>query len=396
MSWDRASQSPFGLTDAVPRIDPSEYKQRRQRLAASLAKQGLDGAVIWSRGGTATDRAGYGIYLANYYSPFFAGLEDFRPHWAGRGFSAVVLMSDGRASLVKDMNLFDASEVARGIDNVVQAFNIPRGVADALRKFGAAKGKIGTIGSEIVPLALFKQLQEELPGAVWDIVDDLLIDQMLIKSESELKSLRYANSMAMQVSDMVFEAAERKGVTEQDLNILTQRELAKRGCALSWMRPNSLRVIEPGELYTQAIIGWCGGYFFDLGRGRVVQGRATNTQKEFLDMLAEFVRRQCEALKPGITFGEASRVSSKYFIEELREFTLDEYENGLLGSNACYGHGLGLKFGKPFLREDETVVIQPGIYLQVEVVYGREATGMTEAEVAVEITSEGGRLLSQL
>src|SRR5205085_1633061 len=109
---------------------------------------------------------------------------------------------------------------------------------------------------------------------------------------AELALIRYGNSAAMEVSELVFDAAQRQGVTEQDLHILTQQELAARGCALSWMRPGTPNTLRPGSIYTQAVIGWCQGYFFDLGRSRVVQGKASAKQQALLDMLTEFIRRQ--------------------------------------------------------------------------------------------------------
>ncbi|HJO71952.1 MAG TPA: M24 family metallopeptidase, partial [Rhodospirillales bacterium] len=146
--------------------------------------------------------------------------------------------------------------------------------------------------------------------------------------------------------------------------------------------------------YTQAIIGWCQGYFFDIGRSQVVQGEPTREQEDFLCLLRRFAEVQTEAMQVGRTFHDAAEVGMKYFVEENKEFTTKDFEAGVLGCFASYGHSLGLAWSRPYLREGEDMVIQPGMYIQVEAVHGRPGLGMGEAELGVEITKDGPRMLS--
>ena len=394
MTWDKMSESTMGKTDGIPRIERPEFEKRRRRLAGKCGAAGLDGAVVVSRGGTASDRAGFGIYLANYYSSFFPGLDDFAPRWNMRGHNTVVLTADGKAALVKDMNLFDSEAVGRAIDDVVQDFNVVRGTAQMVKELGLENAKLALIGSQILSVRHFEDLKEALPDVEWVISDAMLLDMMMIKSAPEMAIIRYGNNAVMEVSELNFELANQQGTTEIDIYAQTEKELALRGCLLGWLRPRTPKPIAAGAVYTQAIIGWCQGYFFDIGRSRVVQGEPTREQEDFLRLLREFAEVQTAALQVGRTFHDAAEVGMKYFVEDNEEFTKEDFEAGVLGTFASYGHSLGLAWSRPYLREGEHMVIEPGMYIQIEAVHGRPGLGMGEAELGVEITKDGPRMLS--
>ena len=383
------------LSSDVPEIEKSEYIERRRRLAKSCEEAGLRGALVWSRHGTASDRAGYSIYLVNYYTKFFAGLDDFPPFWASRGQSAVILPVKGEAALVKDMIPYDEEKVARAINDVRHDYNLIRTIITSLQEKGLDHGRVGLIGSQIISLKHFEQIKRALPHVEWVAVDDLLIDQMVIKSDAELKIIRHGCEAVSEVTDGILEAAQ-PGVTEIELVERTARGLAERGCELFWMRPNSLRPLEKGDIYYMAIVGWCEGYFFDISRNKIVAAKPNTKKAGFLTLLNEFVIQQTEELRPGRTAGDAAKFGLHYFIEEKKEFSRAEFEAGILGTYAGFGHGLGLSIGKPFVREGDETVLEPGMYLAVEACYPKPGIGYAEAEVNVEITEKRPRILTRL
>lgn len=379
----------------LPQISRSEYEERRKHLAKYCEKAGLKGALVWSRHGAVSDRAGYSIYLANYSTKFFSGLDDFSPYWASRGHSAVVLPCQGNATLIKDMIPYDSDRVAQAIGNVKHDYNIIRGIVTALKESGLEKGRVGLIGTQIVSMKHVQEIQHALPEVEWVPADDLLIDQMMIKTEAELSIIRYGCKAIADVSSQVLEAAQ-PGVSEMELVNQLGAGLANKGCELYWMRPNSPKRLKRGEIYYIAIVGCCQGYFLDISRNKVVGKKPNAKQTEFLNLLSEFVLRQAEELRPNRSAGDAAKFGLRYFIDERKEFSREEFEAGILGTFAGFGHGLGLTFGRPFIREGEEVMLRPGMYMAVEAVYSKPGIGMAEAEVNLEITESGPRILTKL
>lgn len=384
--------SPTGL-----RIARAEYAARRTRLAAAARALGLDGVVVWAREGTAADRAGYGIYLANYYTKFFAGLDDCAPHFAALGHAAVIVPADGDATLVVDMHYhyYPAERVAEAIDDVIHDTNVVRGVVGALTTKNLARGRLGFVGSQIISAKHFQALKDALPGVEWRIVDDLLIEHMLIKSKAEWRIIRHGCQAVNEVTDDVL-AAAAPGVSEFDLMQRAARGLAERDCELWWLRPAGMRRLKNGQIYFMSVVGWCQGYFFDIARNKIVGANAGSRRNATLDALNQFILRQAAELKPGRTGEEAAAFGLRYFIDDLKAVTRAEIEAGALCPFPAFGHGLGLNYGRPYVREGETMVLKPGMYIAIEANHADPALGMAEAEVDVEITAAGPKVLTKL
>ena len=66
----------------------AEYQSRWKRAHAESAARGLEGLVVWSRGGATVDAYADVLYLSNHYSPFPL-VSDILPHWSGRAHSAL-------------------------------------------------------------------------------------------------------------------------------------------------------------------------------------------------------------------------------------------------------------------------------------------------------------------
>lgn len=384
-------------TPADLRIPRAEYSARRARLAADARAQGLDGVVVWSREGTAETRSGYGIYLANYYTKFFSGLDDCPPHFAALGHAAVVVPGAGEATLVVDMHYhyYPAERVAEAIDDVIHDTNVVRGVASALAAKKLTRGRLGLVGSQIMSVKHFQALKDTTPGVEWRVVDDLLIEPMLIKSEAEWRIIRHGCRAVNEVTDDVLAAAQA-GVSEMDLMQRAARGLAERDCELWWLRPASTRQLEDGQIYFMSVVGWCQGYFFDIARNKIVGANAHAPRNATLDALNDFILRQAAELKPGRTGAEAAAFGLRYFIDDLKAVTRADIEAGALCPFPAFGHGLGLNYGRPYVREGESMILKPGMYMAIEANYADPALGMAEAEVNVEITSAGPRILTTL
>jgi Xaa-Pro aminopeptidase len=86
----------------------------------------------------------------------------------------------------------------------------------------------------------------------------------------------------------------------------------------------------------------------------------------------------------------------RYFIDEKKEITLEEFEAGVFGAYCAFGHGLGLTWSKPWVRRGQKDVLKPNMYIAMEVVYTKPGTGHAEIEYGVEITDKGPRLLTRI
>jgi Xaa-Pro aminopeptidase len=145
-----------------------------------------------------------------------------------------------------------------------------------------------------------------------------------------------------------------------------------------------------------SIVGWCRGYFFDIARNKIVGAKPGQRRNATLDVLNDFILRQAAELKPGRTGEEAARFGYRHFVEERKAFARAEIEAGALCPFPAFGHGLGLNYGRPYVREGETMTLKPGMYLAIEANYADPALGMAEAEVDVEIAADGPRVLTKL
>ena len=383
--------TPGNLPEPISR---AEFAARRKRLADRLAAAGLSGAIAFGRQGTATTRNGYVIYLSDYYTPFFDGLEDCVPHWAGLGHAAVVVSAAGDALLVTDMNhyYFDAARPQRSGVGVVHDTNVMAGITKAAQMLGIAKGNVGLIGQEILSVKRYALLQSMMAGATLVWRDELLDDDMMIKSEAELRILRRANRIVEDIATQAL-AKAAPGLTEHDLADFVRRSIAQSGGELLWMRPNRLTPLKEGDVYYMSIVAWFQGYFVDVARNCVV-GSAGKDKHDLVSYLNGYILAQAEQLKAGITAEEAAKFGYRYFAKS--NLTRAQIEEGVLCPFPAFGHGIGLTFGKPYIREGDTTLLRPGMVIAIEANYEVPNVGVAEAEVTVEIDESGPRLLSGL
>ncbi|MGA7323456.1 MAG: M24 family metallopeptidase [Rhodomicrobium sp.] len=380
-------------------IDPissAEFETRRQSLAQRLKGTGFAGAVAFARQGTASTRAGYAIYLSNYYTPFFDGLEDCAPHWAGLGHAAVVVTASGDALLVTDMDhyYFPAEGPAHARIGVVHDTNVMRGVSKAFQTLEITKGKVALIGEEILSVKRFELLKSLNPALALTWNDTLLDDAMMIKSESELRILRHANRIVEEIAEEALTRA-KPGATEHDLASFVRRSIAEAGGELFWMRPCGLNSLAHGDIYYMSIVAWFHGYFVDVARNCVV-GSASAEKRSLVNYLNEYILGQAEHLRPGITAEQAAEYGYRYFLNPKSKLTREEIEEGALCPFPAFGHGIGLSFGKPYIREGDKAVLQPRMVIAIEANYEIPGVGVAEAEVTVEIGEDGPKLLSGL
>lgn len=77
------------VTPALTRITSDECRERQGRLRTLAYDRGLDGVLVWSRGGTTQDQYADVYYLSNFYSHYPA-VPDADGRWRAKGHMGLV------------------------------------------------------------------------------------------------------------------------------------------------------------------------------------------------------------------------------------------------------------------------------------------------------------------
>lgn len=384
-------------TAAAGRVEISaeEFRARTSRARAEAWARGLDGLVVWSKGGGTLDHYADVLYLTNHYS-VFPDIPDQAPLWVGHSNVAVVVPVVGETVLVSDVPTDDATVAA---DRVEVVADVPGAVGDAIRAAGLSGRRVGFVGSRAISLNRWRLLAAASPGVDWHIADDLLGRMRTIKSAAEIEVIREAVRVGDAVLGAILDAATA-GATEADAAAAGYQAAAQhgaglldlpaasgpdagyfaRGTAPSWTR----RRLLPGDIYHSDMYGSYHGYFFDFARTTVVGREPDARQRKLIEGAISAVDAGIAALQPGNTFGDAYRAAAQ-----------------ALGGSAIqvsfpsFGHGLGLGIESPWITEDNPSVVEPNTHIAVEALVSLDGVGLAVHEENVLITPDGPEVLSR-
>jgi Xaa-Pro aminopeptidase len=396
------------------RVPQSEYEQRWQRVQEAARAAGVEGVVVWSRGGAMTDSYADVLYLTNQYSQFPL-IGDVPRYWSGRSHSAVVLPPAGPPVLVTEQpdwrrDLVVAGDVRFGLD-------LPAAVAGVVGELGLAGARLGLVGGNAMLVSPYRFLLERLPHVEWVAVDDLVEGVRVLKSPLELDLLREAATVGNEVMRRMIETALEPGATEAEAvaagwSYAISQAVAPYDAAVA-SGPNSdyyaygrlpswtTRRLEAGDFFHVDSYGSVGGYLYDFSRACVVGGRPTPAQAEVLEAVIDCVRAGVDAIRPGVIAADVHRAVRRVLVE--REMVpADDGEGGgdgapvsaLTMSFPAHGHSLGMSWENPWILPDEQFAIQAGMCIAVEAMAGRPGVGSAKCEQNVIVTDDGLELLT--
>jgi Xaa-Pro aminopeptidase len=368
-------------------VTEEEFRQRQERARAAAREQGFDGAVVWSRGGAFMDMSADVLYLSNHYSqqPYMgdeAGIGTARSH------GVVILPVDGPTTVVVDVPWWRRDLVVA--DDVRPSMHVVETSAEAIRSSGLERGKLALVGASYMTAAAYLGLRELLPEAELVRADRLIEELRLIKSPAEQTVIRHACALGNKTLEVLIESVV-EGATEAEAVGAAARVLLSGGgvlydaaCASGpWAHgytharlpsADAVRRFERGDLFHVDCYGSYGGYFFDFARSRCVGDNPTPAQRALLDAVIEGVETICSGISPGMTAGEVHRIGAEWLAsnEVVRSIPKDEAE---MEGFPAVGHGLGLMWEGPWLVEGDETVIEPGMYLAVEILLGHPSLG---------------------
>lgn len=399
-----------GVSDVDPeRLIPlEEFPERQDRAREAAAEQGLDGIVVWSRGGGPIDQAADLVYLANFYTqqPFIAdhvGIGSARCH------GALVLPVDGPSILVIDIpwwrkDLTVADDVRPGNDVVPL-------VADALRSAGLEGRKVGVVGASMMTAAAYLGMVESSRSTTFGRADELVEQLRIRKSPAEVAAIRAAVALGSASVRAAFDVIA-PGVTEADAAAEGAYVIAKAGGAwydspcgsgpnshfFSWARMPSWdarRPLRAGDAFHMDSYGSFGGYYWDFGRVRVAGDDPSPIQVRMMEANIAIVNAVCEAIKPGVRARDAHAAGAAVAAQHQIVAELAEEEGDTEGFPAL-GHGFGVGFEGPWIAPTDETILETGMAIACETLFGRPDVGGTFFEQNGVVTDDGFDVLSDV
>jgi Xaa-Pro aminopeptidase len=389
-------------------IPKQEYRDRQDRARRLAQEAGLDGLVVFSRGGAFVDMHAAVLYLANHYTqqPY---VSDHHNIWSAGSHGVVVLPVEGPTILMVDTSYWRPDLVAA--DDVRAGVRVIEMTAQALKDTGLSGKRIGLVGTGFMTAAAYIGLKNAVQDSTTLVVQDDLIERlMLIKSPAEQQLIRVTCDIGSRAVEAMMDAAV-EGATEAEAASAAFGVLVPDGAVMwdaacssgpkahhySWARipsHDAVRPMQKGDFFHVDCYGCFGGYAWDFGRTRVIGDRPTDEQRSYLEAMIEAIETICDSIKPGKTAGEIGEVYLDWVEESptIKSFLAlsEEEEEGF----PAVGHGLGLGWAAPWIMKGDPTVIQPGMYLAVELLFGHESKGGFFYEENGLVTDDGFEILT--
>lgn len=388
------------------KVTSLEYCERQRRFASAIAKAGLAGAVVISRGGATYDRYGNVLYLTGHYQ-HYSYLPDSPGLFSGRAHTAFVISAAGENVLCVSVPEFDSAALTA--DRISQSESFIGTVAEALKSLNLSSEKLGLVGSDVLPTNQWLALNDAVPQASWQPSDELLLMQRRIKSPAEQDLIRCASATNRRAVTALLAAIE-PGVTEAQAIAEAARVIVGEGAGIyysvissgdkSWQWATlplpgySNRVLEDGDLLRFDICIVKDGYMSDFGRSIVV-GQPRFEQELLINTLHAGLDAAIGAIRPGAAVRDVVAVGDAK-LQELGVKSGDPKPGVIVASYpAHWGHALGLGWERPWMTADETLTTEPGMYLAIERALTLEGVGTVAAEQNLLVQEHGIELLTE-
>jgi Xaa-Pro aminopeptidase len=258
--------------------------------------------------------------------------------------------------------------------------------------------RLGIIGKWDMPGPIFDRVQNALPQLELVESDSIIRELRLIKSANEIACLREAGRLACLGYEKLM-ASVVSGKTE--LEAIAAAECAARAAGAEGIaftvfgsgdRTNTIigrptkKVIRDGDMVMAAFAVQYEGYISTVEYPFVV-GKANDAQKRFLGALFEAAQVQLGYLKDGVTSGEMVRAVKQVF----RKHKLEEYD--------VYPpmHGIGLAEAEsPYPDETATYPLRAGMCVNSDISLFGHPAGSNRIEEGFVITETRWESLTPL
>lgn len=383
-----------------PRITAGEFRERQDRARAAAQSRGLDGLLVWSRGGHTTDRF-YDVHWLAGYTSQFPFIPD-GPGWSARSHAALILPVEGPSVLVADMPAF--REDLATADRVEHADDVVA-VTAALLAEAVPSGRIGLLGVDTLAFSWHATIQAAVDGRL-EPHDDLGWRLRLVKSPAEQELLRAASAIGSIAVEAVMTSCVA-GATEAEaaaagIAIVVAAGAALHGISISsgphahhyaQSQPapyDARRTLAAGDMARVDLYGSVDGYLFDFGRSRVVSRDPDDDQRALLGAVRETTLAGLEAVRPGATVGDIGRACDRHWADT------ELVRRGLATPTgfAAWGHSTSLCWEEPWVTAGSDIVLEPGMCFCIEKRQPVPGVGGANFEETILVTADGYELLT--
>jgi Xaa-Pro dipeptidase len=341
------SEPYFSMGPETLRIPMSLHAEARQRLLERLRRHGAPaGAVVLLQGGQQqseydTDREL--LFMQESFFQYLFGVKE-------AGFYGAIELGSGRATLFMP-RLPESWGVWMGRIQPPAHF-LEHYAVDEVCYADEIAQVLGRLRPEVLLLLQGRNTDSDLVArpAHFDGIEgfatDLttlhphLVECRVVKSEGELRVLRWVNEISSAAHVQVMRAC-RPGIPEYELEALFLHEVyAKGGCrftaytSICGCGPNSAvlhyghqgapndRVLRKGDLFLDDSGAEYHGYSSDITCTYPVDGRFTDDQKGVYEAVLAANRAVQAAMRPGVPWPDMHRLAERVIAERLREMGL--------------------------------------------------------------------------
>jgi Xaa-Pro aminopeptidase len=270
---------------------------------------------------------------------------------------------------------------------------------------GLDRGRIALVGASYMSASVYIELTDALPEATIVRADRLIEPLRIRKSPAEIALIRQSCALGNRVVEAIVDGVvagntEAQAVSE-GVRILTAEGgvLYDAVCASGpWSgqygrarlpSADPVRRFQDGDLFHVDCYGSRAGYMFDVMRSRVVGDRPTAAQRDLLEAVIEGVETVCASIAPGQRGADVYDVARRW---------IDDHDvTALIPGDGAYpnvGHGLGFTWEDPWLMPGNETVLEPGMYLAVEMLLARDSVGGVMFEHDGLVTEQGFEILT--
>lgn len=393
----------------VTNLDRSEFAARCEACQREAVRRGLNGVMVWSRGGGTMDRyAGCG-YFANHYQQR-CYLPDLLPLWSGRSHCVLLIPPVGKPVLLVTTTEYRRDLVA--VEDVRYSTDFFQLVIDTAKELHMDSGDVGLIYGDTMTWKIGTEIKKGLPELNWVPCDDILERMRVVKTPMEQDVIREACRIGTKAVNMIMEDVQ-EGKTEAQVLGRAMAHVYSHGACLYYAVSNSGensapvhsidfpgysydRPMKNGDLYKVDLIIAYQGYLCDFGRTTVVGGKGTPMQEKMIRLVTDACEYVIAHIRPGIAVSELCQMGDRYLEEHGVSLSAqqDDARQIYAAFPPHWGHGLGMTWERPWMVESEDMVIQKGMYLAVEKALYQQEVGTVTYEQDMLVTDTGVELLS--
>ncbi|MCI8854316.1 MAG: aminopeptidase P family protein [Lachnospiraceae bacterium] len=374
------------------RIPDEEYKERAQRAAKILQREGLDALIVNS------NEADYAN--ARYFSGYWPLFERCGVAIAPTGEAALMVGPESKefgADRSRIDKVFVLKAYREGADPAYPELQADT-YQDVFRALGITgkKLRIGVASYLDTSVVIMESIREAFPEAEIVRADHMMVELRSIKSVNEINCLREGYRIAQLATQQVIREI-RPGMTELQMVGVAQRVVYENGAEYEGLpmyvfseastrhaiSRSGYRKFEKGDIVQLNLSAKIDGYSAAIGYP-IVLGKLEGRRRDVVLFGLEAHRWTQKQVKAGVIAADIAKKFYDYYVE-----------NGYK-DNFVYGplHGTGMiEVEAPWVETISDYALQPNMTFQIDTFISSDTFGV-RWEKGIAVTEEGCQILS--